>query len=279
MIVYLAYPVDHANGKHLSAVTELSRRIGRNHTLYEPGVCWYTHGEPDARMQGINDLALERCDALVAYYPDLRSTGVPYEIGRARALGIATCVIAGDETRASWALVGCGAEIVPDGRAAVEWLDKLDEIAWAGAPEPAQAKVRHLDENLGLMPFRAHDGDAGFDLYVSETITLPAGQFTNVRSHLAVEWPEGVWGLLVGRSSTFYQRNLVTNTAIIDNGFRGELFACVYNPGPENQVAVAGERLVQIIPMPLLAPSIQMVPADTLTPSDRGEKGFGSTGS
>lgn len=291
MFVYLAYPIDYANGQHLSAIVELSRRLSTRHTVFEPGTAFHTHGEPDERVQEVNHAALDRADALVAYYPDRNTVGVPMEVGRAIALGVPTCVIVGDETKASWSLVGSSAQVVTDCRQAVDWLKDVvpgertylstTALEIEGTIEQVEmcAAVRKLGTGTyGQMPSRHHSGDAGFDLYVSEETWLKPQCFTNVRSHIAIEWPHGVWGLLVGRSSTFYKRGLIVNTAIIDNGFRGELFACVYNPGSDLLVE-EGDRLAQIIPMPLLAPSIAMDWSDTLSPSDRGEGGFGSTGS
>jgi dUTP pyrophosphatase len=95
---------------------------------------------------------------------------------------------------------------------------------------------------------------------------------------VAVELPEDVWGMIVGRSSTFFKRGLIVNSAVIDQGYRGDLFACVFNPGPEGAWAKAGERLAQLIPMPLLSPGIATVRVEVLDRSDRGDAGFGSSG-
>lgn len=95
---------------------------------------------------------------------------------------------------------------------------------------------------------------------------------------IAIEWPPGVWGFMVGRSSTFRSKGIMVNPGIIDAGFRGELFAVCRNIS-EGVVSVhPGERVAQIIPIGLMAPNFELVWATELSTSDRGTKGFGSTG-
>lgn len=281
MLCYFAYPIDFRQGKNLSAIAQLAQRLHHlpNLAVYEPGLAWCVGADtvPDPRLQQVNDFALTRCDVVAAFLPDeVRSVGVPMEIQRAIDLSIPVVVLVENVARASWALVGSEAVIATT---VEEWLRQIGELAtYVELPPRQQIRLQPMMGCTGLaMPDRKHEGDAGFDLYVSEEVELEAGVSTNVRTHLAVELPHGVWGLIVGRSSTFHKRGLIVNTAVIDQGYRGELFASVFNPG-EPVVISTGERLAQLIPMPLLAPTLDPVFVPGLSPSDRGEGGFGSTG-
>jgi dUTP pyrophosphatase len=129
------------------------------------------------------------------------------------------------------------------------------------------------------VPSRAYSGDAGFDLYYSGTTPQrirPSG-VAHIPSQVVIQWPEGMWGFMIGRSSSF-ERGLLVNPTVIDAGFRGDLFANVRNVTDGWVEIQPGERIAQIVPMPLLAPGIDLQETDKLDPSDRGEAGFGSSG-
>lgn len=127
-------------------------------------------------------------------------------------------------------------------------------------------------------PKRHYSGDAGFDLTVSRTVTVMERSFAQVPSNIRIAFPPGVWGMITGRSSTFFKRNLLVNTAIIDNGWRGELWAMVYNPTEKPVHVMPGERLIQVILFNLVLPEIIEVDPKEFPKGERGEKGFGSTG-
>lgn len=127
------------------------------------------------------------------------------------------------------------------------------------------------------LPRRHHDGDAGYDLYTSQRVHIGPGRWANVPTNLRVAPPPGTWSLIIGRSSTLSKRGLLVHPGIIDNGFRGELFANVYNPRRWRSVWIEpGERLVQLIIFNLVTPD--SIITNYLPQGDRGERGFGSTG-
>lgn len=126
-------------------------------------------------------------------------------------------------------------------------------------------------------PATAHVGDAGHDLYVAESCVIPPHTMVDVPSHIAVELPSGLWGMITGRSSTLRKRGLMVNTGIIDNAYIGELYAGVYNLTNEPVEVEEGERLAQLILMPL-APVVKWVAVGELDPTERGTNGFGSSG-
>lgn len=132
------------------------------------------------------------------------------------------------------------------------------------------------DRRPFVLPKRHYEGDAGFDLASAINLWVAAGTFAQVPTNVRVALPTGTWGLVVGRSSTFYRRNLIVNPGIIDNGWTGELFGVVFNPTQRRIYVQAGERLVQLLIFNLVVPAMEVV--EELPERDRGVKGFGSTG-
>jgi dUTP pyrophosphatase len=128
----------------------------------------------------------------------------------------------------------------------------------------------------GKEPTRTFDGDAGFDLYAAEDVSVPPGEFRDVPTHIAVQMPPKVWGRITGRSSTLRKRGLLVIDGVIDNQYRGEMFFGVFNLSQQYQTIEIGDRLAQFILHPIIAPEWWEV--DALTVTERGEAGFGSTG-
>jgi dUTP pyrophosphatase len=131
----------------------------------------------------------------------------------------------------------------------------------------------------GLAPARTYLTDAGFDLFALNGTNVAAGDYARIPAGVAVEWPPGYWGLLVGRSSSF-DRGILVNTGIIDPGFRGELFAVVRNVSQHPVFIEEGERIAQIVPLPA-APvewGHRLMQVEHLSATSRGENGFGSSG-
>lgn len=130
---------------------------------------------------------------------------------------------------------------------------------------------------IAFQPKKSHPGDAGFDLTVIETTVIRPGEFKDLPTNVWCAMPPGWWGLLQGRSSTLRKLGLMVNPGVIDNGYRGELFAGAFNLGPTNVVVEVGQRVAQFIPMyqPGLTPAWTEVGPP---PGERGSRGFGSTG-
>lgn len=135
----------------------------------------------------------------------------------------------------------------------------------------------------GQMPTRAHDTDAGVDLFTSEEgMWIEPGEIVNVATAVRVALPTGCWGLLHSRSSTLRRHGLEVKTGIIDNPYRGELFAVVENKTDHRVWVEKGTRLAQLILMRMVTSDgthpLQPVEVEELPGGARGERGFGSTG-
>lgn len=134
--------------------------------------------------------------------------------------------------------------------------------------------IRRLDP-AAVVPTRAHADDAGLDLYGLEDVTLQPGQGQIVRTGVAVAVPEGHVGLVCDRSS-LAKRGLKTAGGVIDAGYRGELGVVLWNISPEAQPLKRGERLAQLLIVPVATPA--PVETEDLGVTTRGAGGFGSTG-
>uniref|UniRef100_A0AAU6R609 dUTP diphosphatase n=1 Tax=Micrococcus phage Olihed TaxID=3092209 RepID=A0AAU6R609_9CAUD len=143
------------------------------------------------------------------------------------------------------------------------------------------AEQLDLGEDLrgeARMPIRAHSDDAGWDLFVSQTVIVPPHGFMDVPSGVSVQLPHGYWGMLTGRSSTIRKRGLLVVQGIIDTGYTGELFSAVWNLTDEPVELKRGERVAQLIILPNATAQTVMRQTEELGETTRGWAGFGSSG-
>lgn len=136
-----------------------------------------------------------------------------------------------------------------------------------------KVKIKKLHPDA-VIPKYAKDGDAGMDLTATDVVS-DEGTIT-YKTGIAVEIPRWHVGLLFPRSSVYKTGQTLTNcVGVIDSGYRGEIMMkytlSVY--GKEYDI---GDRIGQLIIMPY--PLVEFEEVDNLTPSSRGEGGYGSTG-
>jgi dUTP pyrophosphatase len=144
----------------------------------------------------------------------------------------------------------------------------------------------------------AHPGDVGFDLCASEDVIVYPGSYAEIKTSVAVEIPEGYWGLIVAKSGTNRSGKLIVLPGVIDNGYRGKLGVFVHNVSgynylyaeqPEDDKTISdhssscavtvskGQAIAQLVLFPIVLPTC-LIFVDELASSERGENGFGSTG-
>jgi dUTP pyrophosphatase len=131
-------------------------------------------------------------------------------------------------------------------------------------------------EDGHLPPSKAYDDDAGIDLYVKGNHVIYSHQWVDVEVGTRVAIPAGYFGLVLGRSSTFYTKGLDVHTAVIDAGWRGPLKVAIYNPSNDVVKISDKERVAQVVLIPIRP--VDVVLSETLPPGSRGEQGFGSSG-
>jgi dUTP pyrophosphatase len=131
------------------------------------------------------------------------------------------------------------------------------------------------------LPVVAHPGeDLGYDVFALETVLLEPHKTMRVRTGISVEArnPEtgDALGLLVRDRSSIASRGIATTAGVIDAGYRGEVQIVMTNLGDSAIEIKAGEKIAQMIPVPVLTGPVQEV--ETLEVSARLGKGFGSSG-
>jgi len=139
-------------------------------------------------------------------------------------------------------------------------------------------RVRRLHPDATL-PTRAHAGDAGLDLYALDGVTLAPGERASLRTGIAVEIPPGRAGLVLPRSGLAERHGiaLVNAPGLIDSGYRGELRVLLLNTDRTKPCEiVSGDRIAQLVLVAVEAPGVEAV--DELALSERGSRGFGSSG-
>jgi dUTP pyrophosphatase len=141
-----------------------------------------------------------------------------------------------------------------------------------------ELRVQRLDPAAKL-PVRAHDDDAGYDLHALQDARLEPGARAMLRTGIAIELPAGHAGLVLPRSGLAARHGIaiVNAPGLIDAGYRGELQVLLLNTDRDSAFDVAaGDRIAQLVIVAVAAP--QVVEADALAATVRGEGGFGSSG-
>lgn len=139
--------------------------------------------------------------------------------------------------------------------------------------------MKRLDAELPL-PAYARADDAGLDLVAAENAELKPGERAAVRTGLAIAIPQGFAGFVHPRSGRALKEGLTVANApgTIDAGYRGEIKVILVNLDPEEPVYVArGEKIAQLVIQRV--ETADLLEVTELPSSDRGEGGFGSTGS
>jgi dUTP pyrophosphatase len=134
-------------------------------------------------------------------------------------------------------------------------------------------------KDKALLPTRAHEGDAGLDLYSCEAAHIGPGERWSVGTGIGVEIPAAHAGLLLPRSGLARDHgiSLVNSPGLIDSGYRGELRVLLLNNDPAETFRVeAGDRIAQLVLVPIALPV--PVEAAVLADSARAGGGFGSSG-
>jgi dUTP pyrophosphatase len=138
--------------------------------------------------------------------------------------------------------------------------------------------IRRLDA-AATLPSRAHEGDAGLDLYASEAASLRPGARASVGTGIALEVPPGHAALVLPRSGLAAKHGiaLVNAPGLIDAGYRGEVRVLLHNTDAAEEFEVsAGDRIAQLLLVPFV--TADPVEVQELAASERGAGGFGSSG-
>jgi len=304
MLVYLAHPIDQdTQPRDGWFVSEEIKRllIDAGLSIYHPGAAFHVKGADDLDdVDSINRTALATCDAVVAWLPPgVPTLGVPAEIEWAVSQEIPCVIFTTTELivqsvqLASWRTRGAkvaawdGAqakrfrEVPSELRDLLRYSasireDILSEDAF-GSLTSRHILVNYIDADAPptLTP-GVYVGDAGVDMAISETVTVPAGGTAMIKTGARVAIPDGYFGWITGRSSTWHKYQCRITPGIIDSGYRGELMISLVNESSKAVQCNAGARLAQLIILPTFAGGLVQV--DDLPESHRGTAGYGSSG-
>ncbi len=148
---------------------------------------------------------------------------------------------------------------------------------------PTSLAVVRLDRELP-MPSRAHDGDAGVDLFSAVDLELAPGRRALVPTGIAVAIPHGMVGLVHPRSglATRVGLSIVNSPGTVDAGYRGEIKVTLINLDPEQPIVIRrGDRIAQLLVQRVELPELVEVSSFDeagLADTSRGDGGHGSSG-
>lgn len=138
--------------------------------------------------------------------------------------------------------------------------------------------IRRLDPDLPL-PAYAHHGDAGLDLYSSETVVLGPLERALIGTGIAVAVPDGHAGFVQPRSGLALRAGLsfVNTPGLIDSNYRGEIKLIAINLDTSTPIRISrGDKIAQLVIQRI--ERVVLVETDDLDATERGEHGFGSSG-
>jgi dUTP pyrophosphatase len=136
-----------------------------------------------------------------------------------------------------------------------------------------------LLRDVSLMPEKAHDGDAGFDLLSVEEKDLRPGEVTMVSTGVAIAIPEGYCGLILPRSSMGKRGIIIPNSpGLIDSGYRGEIKVLLLNLSKEIYRVYLDNKIAQLVIVKYENVNAIEVPKLPESQDGRGVGGFGSSG-
>lgn len=166
----------------------------------------------------------------------------------------------------------------------IKMLNKLKRVDSGVSEFSRKIRVKVLNSDA-TVPSRANLSDAGWDLYASEDIVIRGGGRKTVKTGIALQIPDEWVGLVWPRSGMSVKKGADVLAGVIDSGYRGEVMVCLYNTNhklplfADDEIDIVikkGDRIAQILFQRV--PDVELIEVDSLSDSDRGDKGFGSSG-
>ena len=147
-------------------------------------------------------------------------------------------------------------------------------------------------DKWAIAPSRAHHYDAGLDLYTPVDVCVSGSKSSGsgccgsysgsaytgsavINTGVHVQIPEGYVGMLKSKSGLNVNGDL-TGEGVIDSGYTGSIVVKLYNHGSQYRILEAGDKIIQLVIMPIITPELD--PVNELEDTERGNDGFGSTG-
>ena len=136
-------------------------------------------------------------------------------------------------------------------------------------------RIKIVLDAKAYMPTKAHDIDAGFDLYSPIDIVVPGRGSAIIDTGVHMQIPVGMTGFLKSKSGLNVKRGIVSE-GVIDSGYTGTIVVKLYNHSDNDYAINKGNKITQVVFLPI--PTIVLEQVDNLEDTERGNNGFGSSG-
>lgn len=138
--------------------------------------------------------------------------------------------------------------------------------------------VKKLNTEARL-PEKAHQTDAGFDLFSIEEKEIPAGEASLIKTGISIQLPPNTEAQVRPRSGLALKHSItvLNSPGTIDEDYRGEIGVILINHGKDTFVVEKGMKIAQMVIQPVLSVDIEEAKGE-LSETNRGTGGFGSTG-
>lgn len=130
-------------------------------------------------------------------------------------------------------------------------------------------------DSWGIMPTRAHDTDAGLDLYAERDAIVRPREPAIFDTGVHIQLPPNTAGMLKSKSGLNVKYG-ITSEGVVDVGYTGSICVKLYNHSGVPYEVKRGDKISQLVIVPVVIPPITVV--DELEDTERGDNGFGSTG-
>lgn len=136
-------------------------------------------------------------------------------------------------------------------------------------------KMRFMLDDGAFVPTRAHEADAGLDLYAMNNQIIPARSSAIFDTGVHIELPPDTVGFLKSKSGLNVKHGILSE-GVIDEGYTGAIVVKLYNNSDTDYIVNRGNKISQLVVLPVIKPELILV--DSLDDTDRGNSGFGSSG-
>ena len=133
---------------------------------------------------------------------------------------------------------------------------------------------KHTD--TAKLPKRARRGDLGYDLFADEGVMISPGERELVSTGISLFTTSYKWGFIIKDRSSMAMKGLFSHAGVIDSGYTGEVKVLLYNSNDTSYEVRKGDKIAQLIPTKVV--DFEITETDKLFETERGSKGFGSTG-
>ncbi len=136
--------------------------------------------------------------------------------------------------------------------------------------------IKLSKKECGIMPSRGTKYSAGWDIYTPILFELLPKEEKVIDTLIQFQIPYGYYGNIKSKSGLYFKTKIISYNGTIDNDFRGNLLVSIKNKGKEKYIFDQGDKICQMIIEPYLTAELEL--AEVLDNTERGNKGFGSTG-